>query len=293
MKLKLFSAYLFCLVLAATSCRKAELLRSNKTNNNLAQNSSMALSACDQFAYEDSIFYPQTLPSDYIVKPLVTQAGTYGAFPDGLKIGKTTGKIDITESETGLRYLVWFVPQGTTDTCIKYITVSGINFTDSIYVLKNQSGIAAPVYNANPNLGIADSSVFDDGPDSTQIIPQGVAIDKSSGKINLSQSITNGALGTNPISGTAKNFALNYRINDGSKKTLNKINFRLYYFKKQSQIPATLITTIKQKQAQVLTNNFNSNILPPAFYVSGVSLLEGRGAKEVKCRPPYIIVVAQ
>jgi hypothetical protein len=42
-------------------------------------------------------------------------------------------------------------------------------------------------------------------------------MDKATGAINLRQSIKNGALGTNPLPGTFKDFVLNYRISDKSK----------------------------------------------------------------------------
>jgi hypothetical protein len=82
------------------------------------------------------------------------------------------------------------VPTGTRDTCKKFITVSGIDFTDSIYTLKNTTGIATPVYNATPGLPTSCSGncEFDDGPDDDdgdgitdeplpgqEVIPQGIS----------------------------------------------------------------------------------------------------------------------
>src|SRR4051794_35655645 len=127
------------LIIAAISvlaCSKEALNRNNAVNNQnnanatgIMQSATGATSICDKFAYTDTIFYPAELPSDYIVKPINKLSGTYGAFPDGLKINSLNGNIDITESETGLKYIVWFVPSGTTDTCKKFLTVSGVNYT--------------------------------------------------------------------------------------------------------------------------------------------------------------------
>src|SRR5678815_1904374 len=98
--------------------------------NSSSVNNAVTLSPCDSFVYADTIFYPEELPNDYLVKPLYKITGTFGAYPDGLEINPNNGNIDITESETGLKYLVWYVPFGGKDTCKKFITVSGINYLD-------------------------------------------------------------------------------------------------------------------------------------------------------------------
>ena len=114
-------------------------------------------------AYPDSIFYLK--PNTYIVKPLTSLAGTYGAFPSGLHINTTNGNINVTLSETGLKYIVWFVPSGTSDTCKKFITISGVNYNDTVYVLTNNPK-ASPIYDANTSIPlVCDGCEFDDGPD--------------------------------------------------------------------------------------------------------------------------------
>jgi hypothetical protein len=300
------------------ACNKEAIYRDNAIENqnsadatNAAKLAGAVTSICDKFAYTDTILFPAELPSDYIVKPINKLSGTYGAFPDGLKINSLNGNIDITESETGLRYIVWFVPTGTSDTCKKYLTVSGINFTDSIYVLANNPGVAKPVYNANP-LKLADCSggcEFDDGHDDDdgdgfadepplgqQVIPQGIAMSKSTGAINLKKSISNGALGKNPVSGTYKDFMLNYRISDKSAKALNKIGFRMYFYKTKAEIPASLKKELADKKSLVLLDDDSSaddHSLPTAKTATNTSTTARKGAGEVKCRPPYIIVTQQ
>ena len=310
--------YLFIFSCLATTallvlaCNKETAYRATQLNNtgnnsNPSATSLTTTSICDQFAYPDTIFFPAELPNDYIVKPVKALSGTFGAFPDGLKINSLNGNIDITESETGLRYIVWFVPANTTDTCKKFITVSGINFTDSIYVLANNPGIATPVYNANP-LTAPDCSSgceFDDGHDDDdgdgfadepvkgqQVIPQGIAMSKSTGAINLKKSLLNGALGANPASGTYKDFQLNYRISDKSAKTLNKIAFRLYFYKTKADIPASLKRELATKQSQVLLDD-DSSADDHKISSTTSSTTVRQGAGEIKCRPPYIIVTQQ
>ena len=289
--------------------------KENATNNTFVNDSAidnaLSLSACDSFAYSDTIFYPEELDDDYIVKPIHKLTGTFGAYPDGLRINKNSGNIDITESETGLKYLIWFVPTGTQDTCKKFITVSGINYTDSIYTLTSDDpGIMKPVYNANllkrtdcnGNCEFDDGHDDDDGdgfadepPAGEEVIPQGVAMNKATGSVNLRKSLKNGALGINPPNGTSKNFTLNYRISDKSSKTLNKIGFRLYYYKTKADIPASLLKQIEAKKSLVLLNGINDNPFNVAYTVPSVtnSAVAQHGAGETRCRPPYIIVTGK
>lgn len=313
MKKQAFISALSMLVIIVLACNKEAIYRNSALNNKLenAENPATAaatISICDKFAYSDTIFFPAELPSDYIIKPINKLTGTYGAYPDGLKINPTNGNIDITESETGLKYIVWFVPGGSTDTCKKYLTVSGINYTDSIYVLANNPGVAMPVYNANP-LKATDcrgGCEFDDGhddddgdgfadepPAGEQVIPQGIAMNKSTGAINLKKSILNGALGKNPASGTYKDFILNYRISDKSAKALNKIGFRMYFYKTKAEIPASLKKELAAKKNLVLVDDDSSADDHAIVSVGTTSTTGRKGAGEVKCRPPYIIVTQQ
>lgn len=316
MRINKFQLISFLFIVNILACSKESTVNSNNVTASAISNSS--LSICDQFAYADTIFFQKLMSGDYIEKPLIPLAGTYGAFPTGLKINAKSGNINVTKSETGLEYIVWFVAAGTTDTCERYITISGVNYIDSIYVLSNNPNVAAPVYNAT-SLAPVDCSggcEFDDGPDDDngngpadeppagqELIPQGIAINKKTGVINLKKSISNGALGINPISGTHKDFVLNYRLGDKSSKALNHINFRLYFYKTQSEIPAELKQTLNSKQGQVLLENEDGDDHGGGHGGGGhgprltaINLLAGsvttakHGKGETKCRPPYIIV---
>jgi len=306
MKTKTFISVIgYLAIVCILACSKEYINSGDANTMSTGQSANVVTSVCDQFAYEDTIFYLEELPNDYIIHTLTPLQGTFGCFPDELKINSTNGDIDITEGETGLKYIVWYAPAGTTDTCKKFITISGIDYTDSIYVLKNSPGVATPVYNSTPGLSSGSNAEFDDGPDDDdgdgiadeplpgqEVIPQGVAMDKATGKIDLRQTIKNGALGANPAPGTFKDFVLNYRISDKSNKTLNKIGFRLYYFQNKSQIPARLKKQLAAKKAQVILND-GSNHNVALTSASSASLTGKGGTGEVKCRPPYIIVVSQ
>lgn len=284
---KLFSLIAFTSAASILACNKEGISKNSQTVS-ASQSANVVTSVCDQFSYGDTIFYPQELPSDYIIHTTTKLTGTFGCFPDELKINSTNGDIDITEGETGLKYIVWFVPAGTKDTCKKFLYVSGIDYTDSIYSLAKKNSSAKSVYNSTRGLTVAPNSIFDD---SNTVASQGVALDKATGNINLKQTIANGALGANPLPGTFKDFLLYYRIADKSNKALNKLSFRMYYFQNKTQIPASLKRQLATKKSQVLLNDgagINSFDL-----TTSTTTTAKHGAGEVKCRPPYIIVVAQ
>jgi hypothetical protein len=285
---KLFCGLVLFTMLCILACSKEKVV-SNNTNSFSAAQSNNITSICDQFSYGDTIFYPQELPNDYIIHTVIPLKGTFGCFPDELKINGINGDIDITEGETGLKYIVWFIPAGTKDTCKKFIQVSGIDYTDSIYSLTKKGSMARSVYNSTPGLAVATNSVFDD---SNNVVSQGVALDRATGNIDLKQTIANGALGANPLPGTFKDFLLYYRISDKSNKARNKLAFRMYYFQNKTQIPARLKKQLAQKKSQVILNDGSTN-LSSINLPASTATTSKNGAGEVKCRPPYIIVVQQ
>jgi hypothetical protein len=288
------------------ACNKEKVNNYANSKIDAIQSSNAVVNGCG-FAYPDSIFYPSDYPVDYKIHPVKVLAGTFGAYPNGLEINETTGDIEIGVSETGLKYLVWYVATGSHDTCKIFITVSGVNYPDSIYSLTTSNGISTPLYNGSlKQPTFCDGTCeFDDGHDDDngngfedeppigqELIPQGVSMDKSNGAINLKRTLINGALGKNPLPGTFKDYILNYRLSDHSAKALNKMTLRIYYYKNKSQIPLGLKKDLATKRKYVLLNYTND----PYSVSYTVNSHVGGGnfapkEREVKCRPPYIIVV--
>jgi hypothetical protein len=281
-KLVITSLFFIC---AVTACNKSDNI--NAINKASSQSNAVSASICDRFAYPDTIFYPKKSAQDYIVMPLNVQEGKYGSFPDGLKIDGNSGAIKVNKSETGLKYIVWFIPEGTRDTCKKFLTISGINYRDSIFTIAgSRSSVSIPVYNANAQTPMICNGGCEFGKD---LVTQGIAINQANGTLDLKQTILNGALGKNPGNGAFKDFIVNYRISDKSQQALNSITFRLYYYKLRSQIPDSLINIINQKQSQVLEGD-DDDPNDHDFGFASVGLVSNRETGEVKCRPPYIIV---
>src|SRR5580658_7769416 len=142
--------------------------------------------------YGDTIIYPQpTHGSDYIVNPVNNPgAGKYLSWPVGMVIDSTTGAIDVTASQTGMKYIMGFVASGTTDTCLSYLTIGGAAYADSVYVLSEGEDYAVPYFEANPNdLNLCLTSNACSFDVTGSAAAQHVVVNKSTGAINLEQTL--------------------------------------------------------------------------------------------------------
>lgn len=239
--------------------------------------------------YGDSIFYLQNQSSDYIITPTQSKPGIYTGFPEGIDIDENTGAINISKSETGLRYRITFKADGATDSISTLILISGINFLDGFYKLNTADSVAKPIYNArNTNVipGTNNGSVFDEGSNCNDA---GCKVDVSSGTINLAQTVRNGVFGSTPSNNDRKEFLMNYRINDKSGKALNTLKVKLYYFDSINDVTQEVYDIISSRQGTLLRYNSLgyealSNFRPSV--TAGVS-------KPSKPRPPCIFILAR
>ncbi|AQG78633.1 hypothetical protein [Spirosoma montaniterrae] len=268
--------------------------------------------ACAAFQYADTVFYYREQTTPYLELPTTAQSGTYGTYPQGLSINAATGAINVNASESGLKYRVWFVKTGTADTCTRYVTISGVNYTSKVYQLSANDTLARPFYNAIRALAPPcsddddddddddeeededdddddddDNCEFDDGrddddgdglgdepPAGQEVIPQGIAINKLDGIIDLRQTVNNGTFGTTPVNGSSKSVRIYYRLNDASNKTLNHIDVTFHWYATLSQVPASLLSQITTKTGATLR-------------VAATSLAASRP------RPPDIVLVGR
>lgn len=59
--------------------------------------------------YKDSVIYIESKSGNYIVRPINNPgAGKYYSWPQGMVLDSVTGSINVTKSETGLRYKIGF-----------------------------------------------------------------------------------------------------------------------------------------------------------------------------------------
>jgi hypothetical protein len=242
-----------------------------------------------QLNYGDSILYQKSGSTDYIVSPSQVIAGIYSAFPDGMEIDEKTGAINVSKSETGLRYRINFTPQGGGPEYSTTILLSGINYLDAFYFLSRNDTVARPVYNANLGNtvpGTTSGTAFDIGLGCNN---DGIAVSTVDGKINLSQTIRNGFFGRYPDNGTRKEFELKYKINDKSGQALNGLKIKLYYFETMNDVTPDLLQLLQERQGTLLGINtaaFPGEILSGAAGIDGV-------AKVAKPRPPCIFIIGR
>ena len=242
------------------------------------------------FLYADSVFYLQPQSTDYIVFPRQTQTGEYFSFPEGMELDKKTGAINVSKSETGLKYRVSFVPNGQSDTVTSIVLLSGINYLDGFYRLSTNDSIAKPVYNAvvnNPVPGINNGSIFDEGSGCNS---NGCKVDVVNGQINLAQTVRNGVFGTKPANNARQEFELNYRLNDGSKKASNTLKIKLYYFDSMNDVTQEVLDIISSREGAIF-RLYNPSSTGDLLSANIDLRISSQPIKNAKPRPPCIFIV--
>ncbi len=246
----------------------------------LSCNKSTGASDHYTLSYGDSIIYLRPSTGDYIVYPTSQRAGTYTGYPDGIDIDETTGAINVSKSETGLRYRITHIGADGLETTTK-VVLSGITFTDHFYHLSTGDSVALPVYNASPArvLPVAGSS-FDEG---NVANTGGCDVKTINGQINLAQTVRNGVFGAVPKNDERRDFDIDYRLNDPSGRSKNTLRVRLYYYNTQADVPADLLQILEDRETMgVFIRNGNAQTTSAA----------GRVNKEAKPRPPCVIIIA-
>ncbi len=225
-------------------------------------------------SYGDSILYLRPSAGDYIVYPTSQRPGTYSGFPEGIEIDDQTGAINVSESETGLRYRITHTaPDGTKTQTL--VVLSGITFKDHFYYFSAGDSIALPIYNANESRILPLSgSTFDEG---NLANTGGCSVKTDNGKINLAETIRNGVFGSPPRNDAQQTFEIKYRVNDGSGKTLNKLKVLLYWYNTINDVPQYVWEILNDRTSQGV------------FLKNGVGLRTEQAAKP---RPPCVIIIA-
>jgi hypothetical protein len=215
--------------------------------------------------------------------------GTYLSWPEGLKINRNNGAINLSQSETGVRYNIAFIKKGTADTCVSQLIVGGLTYLDAIYVLDQHDTLAMPVFNADPlgpsvcdvsddtdypdnNANGNNRCSFDESPPGQRANDMKLRVRTKSGIINLKKSVADGLFGANPKNGASKMVHIKYSLNDASQKALQQLNVHVMYYDKLSGIP----TSVKQEVANKRNNMFNYKVVngkprPPLLIIAGLS----------------------
>jgi len=230
--------------------------------------------------YGDSILYLRPSAGDYIVYPTSSRAGTYSGFPEGIEIDDKTGAINVSKSETGLRYRITHTASDGTVTKT-LVVLSGITFKDHFYRLSTGDSVANPIYNSDPNrlLPLTGSS-FDEG---NVANTGGCSVKTDNGKINLKETIRNGVFGSPPRNYAQQTFEIKYKINDASGKTENKLKVLLYWYNTMADVPQYLWDILNDRTTQGV---FLRNSRSVNTDITGIT------TQAAKPRPPCVIIIA-
>jgi hypothetical protein len=269
-----FKKYLFLLLpfLLSVSCKK---------NNAGTGNDNPATETKVKLGYGDSVFYLKNQPADYIITPLNQSSGTYSAYPEGLEMNSATGAINISQSETGLRYKIKFTSaNGPANNDSTYIIVSGLNYLDKFYYFSQNDTILSPVYNADPSKAVPAGTYGLSGNSK-------LAINNATGQINLKKTIQNGLFSDDPQNDEWRKIKLDYKSADNSANAKNRIEMVLYVYNTINDVPSNVSLLMRAHQPMVF--GINQSMIPITTAAPDLSV--NNEVSISKPRPPCIVVI--
>jgi len=274
MRTKQLLPILFALT-AFAACRK------NNNGNDPGSNYTLS--------YGDSIIYLTNSVGDRIVTPVTPMKGRYEGFPEGIELDDQTGAINVSKSETGLRYRISFTPEGGTKTYTTTVLLAGVNYLDAFYFLSKNDTVSKVVYNGDPAKTVpvsAGKTVFDIDLGCNK---EGIAINTETGNINLMQTIRNGFFGTHPDNDSRQEFELKYKIDDKSQQARQSVKIKLYYYETMADVPQKYFDLLKDREGTILWANNTYN--PTGELLSEIAGVAG--FQKAKPRPPCIFIIGR
>lgn len=233
-------------------------------------------------SYGDSVFFLKS--STYTVSPKNARPGNYTAFPNNLKIDKTTGAITVSvkgndgQSQTGLRYKIKFTST-TNEVDSAYITISGITYIDRFYELSKNDSIIVPIYNADLSKELPPGN-YSIGSDNK------LAINPANGAIDIKETIRRGFF-DNQLNASWKQTTIKYSSNDNSNGVTNNIDLILYYYNTINDIPSNVSALMQAHQR--MTVGINGPAIPATFGSIDNNLSSDLSLS--KPRPPCLIII--
>lgn len=280
----LFTARRHCLLCLAVFC---SLLAACSKSSTSAGNDPVY-----KLSYNAAVLYPAGETSELqTISPSMAATGAYTSFPQGLEMNSSTGVINLHESETGMKYRVYYTSPDGKIKDSTLVTIGGINYLDGVYKINTADSIINPVYNAVigsilPNA--ANGSVFDEGGGCNN---NGCAVNTGDAKINLSQTVRNGTFGSTPSNGSNKEFEFKFRVNDNSRKGGNKLKIKIFYFKKLDDITPQVWELLNGRNGTVINSFSNSDNTPVQGNTAG-NITQNSGSGKGK-RPPCVVILSQ
>lgn len=227
--------------------------------------------------YGDTLLFPQPTAGDDIVLPVNSHGpGNYFSWPAGMVLNQTTGAINLSQSQSGMRYAIAFVPAGTTDTCISQVIIAGAAYMDSLYVMDNGDTLAAPYFNANGQLWNVCSTPgacsFDYNGNAAK---KGIVVDAATGAIQITPTIhgkgsMKGLFGSVPKNGSTAVVKIDYKLNDGSNNAPQQIMVKVEYYDNIASVPPGQLNIMAAQTFNAENDrliNLSRNPRPPVIII--------------------------
>ena len=223
-------AYVLFFLLCIIACQKNNLSTSKSaftSSNDVLLSDSQA----NFLSYGDSIFSASVVGNEKKILPVSKpfQPGYFAANLPGLDLDSASGRINISKSESGLRYRVYYLSLDNQPIDSTIIVISGVDYQDRIYDLSSsapEEQVAVPIFDMSPGLPLPCTSgngpgcKFDETdlngdnlPDVVGANNSKLVIDTASGVIDLKKSLDAGIFGA-PVA--ANPAAMNGRKKDVS-----------------------------------------------------------------------------
>lgn len=240
-------------------------------------------------SYGDSVIYARNSAGDHIVTPATPMTGNYEGFPDGIELDEKTGAINVSKSETGLRYRITFTPEGSSKTYTTVVLLAGINYLDAFYFLSKNDTVSRAVYNGDlsKTVPVSANTVFDVDLGCNK---EGIAVSTKDGNINLMQTIRNGFFGKYPDNDSRAEFELKYKIDDKSQQANQSVKIKLYYYNTLADVPQKYWDLLKEREGTILWANNTYN--PANELISGIAGVDGIAGR-ARPRPPCIFIIGR
>jgi len=299
-------AFLLILACQKKNLSTSKLSFSTSSNDTLITDTTNV----DSLSYGDSVFSVSVTGIERRILPIVkpSQPGYFIANLSGLILDSATGRINLSRSESGLRYKVYYMSFTKELIAETSVTISGVDYQDRIYDLSSQYTedlFATPIYNMIPGTRlpctIAGSGYIckfdvtdingDDIPDYIGANNSKLFVDTLTGVIDLKKSVEAGVFGPIPagsglsiLNGRKKDITIYYVLGD-STRTLKKITVRLVYFQSKALIPESM-------QLEIDSRNKRYLLQPGSAASSGDDLLSLSYYYSTPKRPPLIVIVS-
>jgi hypothetical protein len=307
------TAIILIAFLCVLACQKSNLSSSESaftsSNDVLLTDSSGG-----PLSYGDTLFSASVVGNEKKINPVSkpSQAGYFASNLPGLDLDSASGRINISKSESGLRYKVYYLSFTNQPVDSTTIIISGIDYQDKIYNVGSdvpEDKIAVPIFDMSPGLpmpctsGNGPGCKFDETDLNGDNVPDIIGannskliIDTATGVIDLKKSLDAGIFGpvvpTNPtaMNGRKKDVTIYYWLSDGSTRSLKKITIRLVYYQSKAMIPESMTLEIDSRNQRYQTNALSANSGSGSYSLS--SLLYYTTTTLKPKRPPLIVIVS-